>query len=240
MVKQDLKKALGIFEAMFRSDYGYIEYSTDTMVLFEDYQLEEVKDCLDTIASTYGFEILARNSGTKKETKRIYLVPTQDCKYAYSSADIKKYIHTQENKNFDYLMLYLLLLLINEFFGGTPISVTKNYITEQTYMHVIEQAVDRQKVLTVEDAISREFNVDKACQTWCGLTGEVNDRLTSKVGFVRKVLKFAKSHDLISIREEDEVKIFPTIKLQDLVLNSKLNLSERMKVVLAQKEEDNA
>ena len=143
MVKQDLKKALAIFEAMFRSEYGYIEYGTDTYVYFEDYQYQEVQDCLETIASTYGFEILARNSGSSKGTKRIYLVPMNDCKYVYSSADIRRYLHTKENKNLDYLLLYLLLLLINEFYGGTPIALAKNYITEQRYMQVIEEAVER-------------------------------------------------------------------------------------------------
>jgi hypothetical protein len=233
MGTQDLKTALDIYQELYLSPYGYMEYSTDTASYFEEIQNYEVYEMLELVTHQFGFEILIVNHGVAKETKRIYLVPTQECKFAYTSADIKRYFGAAADRRCDYLAMYLLLLLTNQFYSGTPIVKVMTFITVNDFLSVIEEAIQRQNALPLEKIMSVEYNIHKACQAWEALTGEDNLSTTSKLGFLRKTIALAKHHDLFyeESNEEDSL-IYATPKMDALVTHAKLYLSDRMKDIL--------
>lgn len=227
----NLTRAMEIYRSLVGSEHGYIEKKGNED-LFANYQDQGVNEVLNTICSSMKLRTFRGNKG------RLYIVTDDDSVYAKNENEIKTYFYNQTEGRSEraYLFYYATLLLLNELFGGNPIRKRREYVPLDEWINILDTAVERHKVLTVEEELSLGFNFIRVGRRWKSLSSETDStvvKINTKAGFLEKCTSFLEKEDLIYM---DETRIAPTDKLIDLIERGNLR-TDRLKELLHYEEE---
>jgi hypothetical protein len=230
----NLTKALAIYRSLVASEHGYIEKKGNED-LFADYQDQGVSEVLNIICHSMQVNIFRGKSG------RLYINSEDEGVYAKNESEIKAYFWQQGEPRSDraYLFYYVTLLLINELFGGNPIRLRRDYLPLGNWIEIIDAAVEKHKELTIEEEMELGFNFIRVGRKWKCFSLDadaVKTKSDTKIGFLDRCILQLKKEDLIDTVTEDEIRIFPTDKLIDLIERGNLNV-DRLKELKLNAEE---
>lgn len=226
----NITRALAIYRNLLESDHGYIEKKGNEE-LFADYQDQGVNEALNVICDSMQVRTFRGKEG------RLYLVSEDDGMYAIKESEVKTYFYDakkdqpQEKSERAYLFYYATLLLLNEFFGGNPIRQRRNWIALNEWIQVVDAAVERHRELTLEEEAQLGFNFIKVGRRWKCFSTEMDDTvagINTKSGFLERCAQFLTREDLIISNREDELRIYPTKKMVDLMERGNLR-TDRLK-----------
>jgi len=196
-----LKKALNIFNYLLKE--GEISLS-DNRDLFLDYNNIEVKEILDSFKEEMGFEIV-------KIGDFIYLMPAMDNEVlGYKDQEIKNFLGSDKKRVDYYLSQYIIVMLLTKFYSGKSINPkVKDFIKiEELESYVSERLnalAQKSDVQDMEEEL--KFNIVSIANRWKDMSVDLEDdkkTAKTKIGFIKKVLKFLENQKLIIVNEEEE------------------------------------
>lgn len=229
-MREVLDKALNIYAELIQSPYNFIEKSDSNRALFVDILDDEVLSVLDGICESFKVKIF-------KYQNRIYLVPLDGSILAIEESKIAKYFHANSDTNKResderlYLFYYITLIYLNEIYGGTPFRKINDYITLADMLDAVDKSVERALTYEKEDDEEAQFNITTVAKKWDSFILQIDEKSSSKInrmytkkGFLEKSLNFLKSEGLVEIRTTDNIRIYPTNRLSDIVAMGGLNM----------------
>lgn len=226
MNAEHFQSALLLYKALSSSESGYIEKNESNAMLFADFYDYEVSKVLDLVCQTMEVNIF------KGEKDILYITPKSDSVGKIREEDIRRYFYegkqgeTGDRSERVYLFYYTTLIMLDLLFGGSPIEKKINYLTFSKWMEAIEDFMVKHKSISEEEEAELAFNFSKIRKKWDALSLD-NDKaiaqVNTKVGFLNRCLQFLTKEGLIFAPKEDEILIYPTSKLCDLVKKGQLN-----------------
>ena len=235
-------RALAIYKVLIDNEHGYIEKQNGNEELFADYFDYEVSEALSSIAQAMDVRIF------KGQKDRLYIVPLNYATNAIKESELKTYFFDNkkekgcERSERVYLFYYTTLILLDEFFGGKPIRLKRDYLNLSEWINLINNVVARHKDLTIEEELKLGFNFIRVGRRWNALSNE-NDKTTAaintKMGFLERVLLFLSKEELVITITEDETRIVPTEKLCDLIEKGNLKTYRIQEILNAELSHDN-
>ncbi|MBP1917708.1 DUF6063 family protein [Youngiibacter multivorans] len=198
----------------------------------------EIEEILNTMTEELDAEVLRVNNN-------LYLVPSQENELlGFRHRDAREWFGGGARQADAFLAYYISAVILHLFYGG------KNRDPKQreflSLVHVVEE-IDR-RVSDVLNNKERAAEVDKeystnfenCAQVWDIKKGhEENSRLTTKMGFLLRVMRLLNNEGLILI-SENEKEIRTTEKLDDLMLHYYLNEDRVQEIERIFREVDNA
>ena len=207
--------------------------------LFISYISElEVEEILGTMAEELEAEV-------KRVNNTLYLIPSEDNELlGFKHKDTREWLGSSARQADAFLAYYIAAVILNLFYGG------KNRDPKQreflSLLHVVEE-MDRRtgEVLQKKEAAKEldqkiSMNFEICAQVWDIKKGhEENSRITTKMGFLLRVVKLLQMEGLLRI-SEDEKEVRTTEKLDDLMLHYYLNEERVQEIQKIFREEDYA
>lgn len=198
----------------------------------------EIEEILNTMTEELDSEVLRVNNN-------LYLIPSQENELlGFRHKDAREWFGGGARQADAFLAYYISTVILHLFYGG------KNRDPKQreflSLVHVVEE-IDR-RVSDVLKNKERAAEVDKVystnfencAQVWDIKKGhEENSRLTTKMGFLLRVVRLLNHEELILI-SENEKEIRTTEKLDDLMLHYYLNEDRVREIERIFREVDNA
>lgn len=236
----NITKALAIYRNLLESEQGYIE-KRGNEELFADYQDQGVNEALHIICNSMQVRTFRGKGG------RLYIVSEEEGMYAINESEVKTYFYDakkdqpQEKSERGYLFYYATLILLDEFFGGNPIRQRRNYIPLNNWIQAVDAAVERHKELTLEEEAELGFNFIRVGRRWKCFSTENDDvvaGINTKAGFLERCVQFLTREELIISSREDELRIYPTEKLIDLVERGNLRTERLSDLLFATNDQD--
>lgn len=207
------ERALKIFKTFLKN--GTLK-KEDDFTLWNDFENEEVKDQLYTMGTILDFQIILPRMDIA------YLIPNQENELiSESSFDFKKSIGSETRQIDVYLLQYLGIYLIYEFFHGEETNPkVREFITKNEFIKIFTEYCERiirTPELTEENERQYGVNFMKLAEVWCGkISGEdpTTRKIDTKYGCLNRIL-FKLKDEKLFVEESDMIK--PTRKLEDLM-----------------------
>ena len=188
----------------------------DNYALWNDFEDDEVKDQLYIIGSILDFQIIS------PRTDIAYIIPNQENElFSESSFDFKKSIGSEARQIDVYLLQYLGIYLLYEFFHGEETNPqVREFITKNEFIKIFTDYCERiikTPELTEEKERQYGINFRKLAEVWYGkISGEdpATRKIDTKYGCLNRILAKMKDEKLF-VEESDIIR--PTKKLKDLM-----------------------
>jgi hypothetical protein len=214
---EDIKKSIRIYN--FLQQNGELTLNDDKEI-YTSYSDENVKEILKAIGEEAKVYI-------RKYDDTIYLIPEVENEFlGYKRAELKKEIFGRtDTRNIDYyLAMYIIILLITEFYGGKGSKVrTRDFIE---IGDIDEKITDKLETFINHDNEASKFSAGIAIidisKHWFTLINEDEAKsVRTRRWYIYQVCSFLKKEKMINI--QDDTIIIPTNKLNRLVANYFLN-----------------
>jgi hypothetical protein len=192
---------------------GYISRE-DNELAYSYMNDAEVAGEMEMMGQELDFELYRANG-------RIYIIPNQTNElFLQGNRDFRKM--TNQNARLDdlYLFNYIGIYILYIFYHGSGKSpVSRDFIKEEDLIsdftsHCEQIRSESQKFENAATAYSIDFV--RIAEKWLAKTGEDCNKLDSKYGCVRTMLRFFEGEELFFISENSRI-IKPTRKLNDLM-----------------------
>lgn len=214
---EQIRLALQIFRILL--DNGQLDRETNSE-LFIEYMNPEVQEVLNQFEEEMECKILRINN-------TIYLLPNYDNSVlGFRTKDMREWIGTNAKLSDVYLAYYIVLFLLNQFYGGKNKNPKqREFLRISTFIEELDKRLS--SVLELgEDAVALEekysINFIRIAESWDSRRSYEERKLTTKHGFSLRICKLLEQEKLIRL-VDDEKEIRTTKKLDDLMLYYYLN-----------------
>ena len=207
------RKTLEVYQAFLKK--GWIDRSDDPMI-WSYAEEADVIDELNEFQEVLRFEIMKTGS-------RAYLIPSQDNElFLKDNIDYRKDIKATNDVRIRdlYLLNYLAIYLIFEFFGGEGNDPQqREFISREAFLERFTEHCQQTEANLLEGENQQtdySENFKALASSWLGkLEGEADsNKIDTKNGLLNKILLKFKTDELFT---QDEDRIFPTRKMRDLM-----------------------
>ena len=214
---------------------GVINKSKDNKMLFESYYDTDVREYLDILTSTMGFETFVQNDN-------LYMFAKTTSDFAPTNSDMREKLKGCENKNSKlYLAEIIFVVFLSEIFSGSnSMRLKREFIPIDELIVSVKNAFDS---IEEKEYISENtgMNFTAAKKEWENLLIEPKDAQApnsrDRVGFTQNTMNLFGNEGLVEkINEVGKTNFYPTTKLKDFVSSGKFD-EERFKSIINPLEE---
>lgn len=213
-----IRTAMAIFKVLMEKGQLARENSSE---LFVRYSEPEIQDILNEMSEEMDCELLRI-----KDT--IYLIPDYDnALLGFRNKDAREWIGANARMADVFLGYYMTALILNLFYGGKNRDPKqREFLNMTTIIEELDARIQRifsNEEKTAEMEKEYSLNFKSIAMNWDSKrVFEDGSRISTKLGFLLKVLRLLQLEGLIQIAE-NEKEIRTTRKLDDLMIHYYLN-----------------
>lgn len=214
---ETVRVALRIFRELLQ--YGQMDREKDSE-LFIEYMNPEVQEHLNQFEEEMGCKIL-------RISNMLYLIPNSDnAVLGFRTKDMREWIGSNARLSDVYLAYYITVFLLFEFYGGKNKNPKqREFIRVTTIIDEVDQRLSKVLKMGEEEAAAEDqysINFIKIAESWDSRRNFEEHKLTTKHGFVLRILNLLEREKLIRLVDDDK-EVRTTRKLDDLMLYYYLN-----------------